>query len=129
MLANHYPHRSMRQAHIPLTLSRCGRGFREGCQRIVVAKQAPALGTGSEGKDVPELKSGVAHTRWTKTIAMLMFMGPALILPLSDPLMSLIDAVSLGRVRAPATATSTQHSPRIPSDLGPNIITLIPMEP
>jgi hypothetical protein len=33
-----------------------------------------------------------------KTIAMLKFMGPALILPLSDPLMSLIDAISLGRV-------------------------------
>jgi hypothetical protein len=33
-----------------------------------------------------------------KAKAMLAFMGPALILPLSDPLMSLIDAVCLGRV-------------------------------
>jgi hypothetical protein len=30
---------------------------------------------------------------------MLVFMGPALILPISDPLMSLIDAICLGRVR------------------------------
>lgn len=34
--------------------------------------------------------------------AMLVFMAPALILPLSDPLMSLIDAVCLGRVRSPS---------------------------
>lgn len=32
---------------------------------------------------------------------MLVFMAPALILPLSDPLMSLIDAVCLGRVCYP----------------------------
>lgn len=33
-----------------------------------------------------------------KTISMLKFMTPALILPLSDPLMSLVDAISLGKV-------------------------------
>eukprot|EP00892_Ulva_mutabilis_P003019 jgi/Ulvmu1/12718/UM095_0022.1 len=32
-----------------------------------------------------------------KTVSMLTFMAPALILPLSDPLMSLIDAISLGK--------------------------------
>jgi hypothetical protein len=47
--------------------------------------------------DNPASASGQANL--AKAAAMLRFMGPALVLPLSDPLMSLIDAVSLGRVR------------------------------
>lgn len=56
-------------------------------------------------------------TEWKleRVKAMLVFMGPALILPLSDPLMSLIDAICLGRVRPhlhfvpPGTASHTPH--------------------
>lgn len=56
--------------------------------------------TSGEGKpDVDQLVEEAGQTRLARTIAMLKFMGPALILPLSDPLMSLIDAISLGRVR------------------------------
>jgi Na+-driven multidrug efflux pump len=40
-----------------------------------------------------------AGWKWDKAKAMLIFIGPALILPLSDPLMSLIDAICLGQVR------------------------------
>ena len=52
----------------------------------------------NHGQPDADLAKEAGHTRLARAVAMLKFMGPALILPLSDPLMSLIDAVSLGRV-------------------------------
>jgi hypothetical protein len=50
----------------------------------------------------PMYPDSSASLEWKldKAKAMLVFMAPALILPLSDPLMSLIDAVCLGQVRS-----------------------------
>ena len=52
----------------------------------------------NHGQPDAELAKVAGQTRLARAVAMLKFMGPALILPLSEPLMSLIDAVSLGQV-------------------------------
>lgn len=64
----------------------------------------------SDGQPDVHLTKEAGQTRLARTVAMLKFMGPALILPLSDPLMSLIDAVSLGRVCShPPSAFDCHH--------------------
>lgn len=95
--------KAMKCAH---NLARQGRGRGPGClnQRkdVVLGMRygryasTTAQADNSFSLSSPEhpQKRHVLH----KTVSMLKFMMPALILPLSDPLMSLIDAISLGKV-------------------------------
>ena len=90
-------------AMLPITTAQVPRQYkRDVVMRAASAAQYP---TGD----------GSVSTPWLigKAKAMVAFMAPALILPLSDPLMSLIDAVCLGQVRA------SSHCVEVPAHILP----------
>ena len=79
-------------AMLPITTAQLSRQYkRDAAMRVASAAQYPT----DDGSVSRPWLIGTAK-------AMVVFMAPALILPLSDPLMSLIDAVCLGQVRAPS---------------------------
>ena len=63
------------------------------------AYRRTAIAVRADAAQYPVQGEVTAGWKWDQAKAMLIFIGPALILPLSDPLMSLIDAICLGQVR------------------------------
>lgn len=88
----------------------CNRRHR--CLAAASAGTFSAGTAGSDGADPPPDAAGVLRYQRDMLGRMMSFLGPATLIPLGEPLMSLVDTVCIGQVRQLKTLCSTErHGP------------------
>ncbi|GIL42744.1 hypothetical protein Vafri_670 [Volvox africanus] len=66
------------------------------CRHIATASAGPSIANASDSEPAPD-SGGVLRYQWDMLRRMMSFLGPATLIPMGEPLMSLVDTVCIGQ--------------------------------